>query len=279
MHKRLFFLIPLAFQLCFIKNAFPQPNKEVECLDRIENQISSLFKVVKNEKNNTVKLDINKKIVILFSKALNAEGAYLYPFDSLKYVGKILAPDKSFRLITWNIPLDNGTQRYFGYIQFPHENQSHQTIFLNDNHHPELNETDTFSNDSWYGALYYKIIPDTCHKRYLFLGLDLNNYFTSRKIIDVITFKNGKVIFGAPIFKTQKGLQHRVLFEYSASLTMMLHLDEKSGRIIFDHLSPFDPQYAGQYQFYGPDASYDGFQENSCIWELIRDLDMKNKKP
>ena len=252
-----------------------QINKPVQ-IDSLEVRIAQLFKIVKNEKNNTLKLEKNKDIIRLFREALTLDTNCLYPFDSLKYVGKILAPDSSFRLITWNIPMDDGTQKYSGFIQYPGTKNRINPVFLNSNNGPSLNETDIYSGESWYGALYYKIIPDTCRHRYLILGLDLTNYFTSRKIIDVVSVENGKVTFGAPVFKTDQGIQKRVIFEYSARLSMLLHFDEKTRRIVFDHLSPSDPQYTGLYQFYGPDSSYDGFQKKNCMWELIKDLNLKN---
>ena len=231
-----------------------QINKPVQ-IDSLEVRIAQLFKIVKNEKNNKTKLEKNREIIQLFRKALILDTNCLYPFNSLKYVGKILAPDSSFRLITWNIPMDNGTQRYSGFIQYPFEKNIIKPVFLNNNNGPSLNETDNYPGESWYGALYYKIIPDTCNHKYLILGLDLTNFFTSRKIIDVISVDKENVTFGAPIFKTDQGIQKRVIFEYSARLSMLLRFDEKTGKIVFDHLSPSDPQYTGQYQFYGPDSS------------------------
>ena len=253
-----------------------QINRPVQ-IDSLEVRIAQLFKIVKNEKNNKTKLEKNREIIQLFRKALILDTNCLYPFNSLKYVGKILAPDSSFRLITWNIPMDNGTQRYSGFIQYPFEKNIIKPVFLNNNNGPSLNETDNYPGESWYGALYYKIIPDTCNHKYLILGLDLTNFFTSRKIIDVISVDKENVTFGAPIFKTDQGIQKRVIFEYSARLSMLLRFDEKTGKIVFDHLSPSDPQYTGQYQFYGPDSSYDGFQQKNCTWELVKDLNLKNE--
>ena len=246
-------------------------------IDSLEMRIAQLFETIKTEKSNTIKLEKNKEIIRLFRRALTLDTNCLYPFDSLKYVGKILAPDSSFRLITWNVPMDNGTQRYAAFIQYPASKNRIKPVFLDNKNGHSLNETDTYSGDSWYGALYYKIIPDTCYHRYLLLGLDLANFFTSRKIIDVVSVNDGKVTFGAPVFKTDHGVQKRVIFEYSARLSMLLRFDEKTGRIVFDHLSPSDPQFTGQYQFYGPDSSYDRYQQKNCMWELVKDLNLKNE--
>jgi hypothetical protein len=47
--------------------------------------------------------------------------------------------------------------------------------------------------------------------------------------------------------------------------------------IIFDHLSPSKPSYAGNYQYYGPDFSYDGLKFEQGIWELVENVDIRNQ--
>ena len=48
--------------------------------------------------------------------------------------------------------------------------------------------------------------------------------------------------------------------------------------IVFDHLSPSREDLEGQYQFYGPDFSYDGLRWKDCGWVLIEDLDLRAKE-
>jgi hypothetical protein len=58
---------------------------------------------------------------------------------------------------------------------------------------------------------------------------------------------------------------------------MTLVWDEKYRRIIFDHLSPAYPELEGQYQFYGPDFSYDGFRYKKGKWVFEEMLDPRNR--
>ncbi|NJK97401.1 MAG: hypothetical protein HC905_23045 [Bacteroidales bacterium] len=53
---------------------------------------------------------------------------------------------------------------------------------------------------------------------------------------------------------------------------MMLNYDEMLKSIVFDHLAPSESRYTGQYEFYGPDFSFDGliFKENQ--WVLVEDV-------
>jgi len=58
---------------------------------------------------------------------------------------------------------------------------------------------------------------------------------------------------------------------------MSLQWNEKMNMIIFDHLSPSKPSYTGNYQFYGPDFSYDGLEVVNGYWDLVEDIDIRNK--
>jgi len=47
-------------------------------------------------------------------------------------------------------------------------------------------------------------------------------------------------------------------------------VERKMNMIIFDHLSPSKPSYTGNYQFYGPDFSYDGLEVLMDIGTWLR---------
>ena len=135
------------------------------------------------------------------------------------------------------------------------------------------------NSNNWYGALIYEIIEQEHEDMlyYVLLGYDPHNLFVSRKIIDVLHFKNGREpVFGQPFFLYGGNVQSRVLFEYSAKVQMMLHWDPAVNMIVFDHLSPERPAYVGNYQFYGPDFSYDGFRFENGFWNLSENLDIRN---
>jgi hypothetical protein len=70
---------------------------------------------------DTLSLENRKKACYQFIpkllSALKTENSFYYPFDSLKPVAKIYAPDSSFRIFTWQLHYPKGSFRYYGFIQ------------------------------------------------------------------------------------------------------------------------------------------------------------------
>ena len=85
--------------------------------------------------------------------------------------------------------------------------------------------------------------------------------------------------FGDGIFLSENGkVKKRILFEYKAGVVMHLRYNEESNVIIFDHLSPSDPNLEGQFEFYGPDFSYDMFEFKEGKWNYVKEIDARNGK-
>ena len=70
----------------------------------------------------------------------------------------------------------------------------------------------------------------------------------------------------------------RIVFEFSARAVFTLRYIAEQQMIIFDHLSPAKPEYLGDFQFYGPDSSFDGFKLENGKWIYVRDLDLRNPR-
>ncbi|HEX7415424.1 MAG TPA: hypothetical protein VF411_15380, partial [Bacteroidia bacterium] len=132
-------------------------------------------------------------------------------------------------------------------------------------------------NTKWFGMLYYNII--SCGDYYTLLGWDGNDKLISRKFIDVLSFKkDGSPVFGKEVFKMPKKYPKRVMFEYNSAFTITLQYNEAVKAIVFDHLIPKESYLEGQYQFYGPDFSYDAFVLKHGKWNFEEDVDVKNAK-
>jgi hypothetical protein len=56
---------------------------------------------------------------------------------------------------------------------------------------------------------------------------------------------------------------------------MSLAWNSKMKMIIFDHLAPPNSSYTGNYAYYGPDFSYDGFRFEEGKWELVEKVDVR----
>jgi hypothetical protein len=238
------------------------------------------------------KIAANKKFNDLLRKALTTEGAFDYPFDSLKFIANLRSPDNAIRIFNWDVPKNDGTYTYYGFLVVDESKTGAQkksgkekyTIYdLIDKSAEIKNPTlAVLSPEKWFGALYYKIIQtsDKDKKFYTILGWDGNTNATWKKIIDVITFaKDGKPIFGEKnLFQHKKLSSKRVIFEFRADLVMALHYDENNKRITFDHLAPEVSGAEGMYQFYSQTFVYDAYYWKKGKWVMEEDIDARNGK-
>jgi hypothetical protein len=246
-----------------------------------EQKISEIFDTLRKTTDDERKMKINHGLLSLFDEILSLDSSFYYPFDSLKNMGKIYSSDTLVRIYSWNLPLSNGTHKYFVYFQhLERKNGPVQHVFLYNKSNNPPDSVQIYNSENWYGALYYQVLRNECESRvsYTVLGFRFNDYLTNSKIIDEIVFTETDIEFGSPVFRSGNKVNNRVVFEYSARVAMMLRYDSEHQMIVFDHLSPTEPQYKGKYQFYGPDSSYDGYRNRSCFWDLEEDLDLKNKK-
>ena len=199
----------------------------------MEDSLKSLAKEIQKAESDSVRLLINKLFQATLNQTLFVEGSFEYPFDSIKTLTTLTSPDKKFRIYNWNLPKDNGTNIYYGYIQLNLKGNLDAVYDLNDCsdsiRQPEVTLLD---NHSWFGSLYYEIILTTFknQKFYTLLGLDGLNSQLTQKVIDVLYFDNeNHPHFGAKIFKNYgNGQVCRVLFKYSSAALMLLILKEES---------------------------------------------------
>jgi hypothetical protein len=255
-----------------------QPSHKQPLLKSTEERIEHLFERIRSVEDDHTKISLNDSVLILFREILPGKESFRYPFNALKYAGKLYPPDSTFRIINWNLAFSDGTYHYYGFICLEEGTVTELHDHSQEITHPE----DTLlTPDNWYGALYYCILENRWRNRtwYTLLGIDLHNTLTTRKIIDILSFdKKGNIHFGAPLFDMGDSTLSRVLFEFNARVSMLLHYDEAMEMIVFDHLSPAKPAYKGIYQYYGPDSSYDGFFFFRGMWRLREDLDVRNRK-
>ncbi len=262
------------------------PDESYRKYGKEEDSIKYLLQIINKSHYDDTKILIGDRIDSLFSKILSQSESYDYMFDSLKTVGKINSPDNSFRIITWNIAFENITYKYYGYIQtFNIKTKEYRYFHLNDHKENVIDPEHTILNaDKWLGALYYYVIKQKTDNMnyYTLLSLQYYNFNISHKIIEILYFNdNGDPVFGAPIIHVGKQVNNRIVFQYSAQVAMNLRYDKNLKMIIFDHLSPTEQRYTGEYEYYGPDLSYDGLVFKNNIWLYMSDIDLRkpsNKK-
>jgi len=245
-----------------------------------EDTLHLKYELLVIETNDIKKEILCEEISALFKRVLENDSSFEYPFRSLKHVGILYSPDLKFRIIQWNLPYRDGTHKYFGFIQYQKSKRKTILTELHDKSDKiDKPEFKKLTNENWYGTLYYKIIHNTYKgdEYYTLLGSDLNNLFTKKKIVEILTFdKKGNPEFGALVFKNRNQAVTRVIFEYSVQANMVLTYDKDKEMIIYDHLSPSRPSLVGRFEFYGPDFSYDGMKFERGVWNNYPDLDIRN---
>ena len=123
-----------------ISNVIADDKEQID-LKSAEDSLSFYFSKIATEQDDFVKENLNKKILQYFRSALNNEESFDYKFDSLKYVGIIKSDDEKLRIITWNLPYNDRTHKYFGFIQYKESKKSVVTTELHDKsdgHPPSL---------------------------------------------------------------------------------------------------------------------------------------------
>jgi hypothetical protein len=279
MKKALLFISSsLIFNFCLAQDG----TRGFSEIKSMEDSLRQCAPAILKGKDDQQRTAANEKFRALLLSALEQEDSFDYPFDSLKTIAILTSPDKSFRIFNWNMPKKDGTYEYFGYVQTWNKKKKKSEIFTLEDKSAEIKspENQTLGVEKWYGAHYYKLIQ-TKHKKekfYTLLGIDWNDNYSNKKIIETISFqKNGVPKFGDPILKSEKKTMKRVIFEYSETAIMSLRYNEDEGMIVFDHLSPPNESLIGQYQFYGPDFSYDAFKFVKGKWNFIPDYGAVNE--
>ncbi len=266
--------------ILFSSSALYSKNNDFLIFKNYEDSLNICFNSMANSKLDKDRIDANENILRIFRKILVNKNTFDYSFDSLKYVGIFKSIDNKLKIYNWNMPFNDGTHKYFGFIQYYSKKKKQYLYELYDNSENIKNpEFEELTNENWYGVLYYSILENKYRGKvyYTLLATDFNDIFTNKKIVEVLSFDSkNKPIFGAPIFKNRKKNVRRIIFEYSARTSMGLHFDNKKEMIVYDHLSPFKPSLQGQFEFYGPDFSYDGLKFEHGIWNLYYDLDVRN---
>jgi len=239
------------------------------------------FKMI-NDSIEPQRYNASYKLIKTLVTALKTPYSFNFEFDSLKTISIQNSPDQKFRVFTWHVMNNDGSYRFYGTIQM-NTSQGELEMFPLVDYSPTLkNPSDsTYTNSRWYGAQYYKIIPvlkDVESPYYMLLGWKGNTVKSTKKVIEVLHFKDGKAYFGKPVFDGDPDNlnKKRIIFEYDRRATMLLNYENAENRIVFDHLAPPDPNLKGKFELYGPDFSYDGFKFLNGRWKFISDLELKN---
>jgi len=261
------------FLLCLLSaTLFSQ--KDTLLVNR-EKRLTFFLNTVRNSTTDKDKLISNTAFRNYLLETIQEPNSYDYPFESLTSLGVIKSPDNAFKLFCWNVEMNDGSNRFYCFLVHKGKRKhKNKVIEFLENNLVSPTSQEILTENNWYGALYYKIIPveKGSKKLYTLLGWRSNGTLSHSKLIDVISIHGTHVKFGDLVFKNKKELKRRVCFEYSKKSLMSLKYEANFDRIIFDHLTPESPSMTGFYEYYVPDMSHDAYVFEEDKWILKEDV-------
>ena len=228
------------------------------------------------------RLALHGQLQGLWAEALSTGHAFDVAWGEWNNAVVDLGKDEARMIVfTWNVELDDRTQRYGGWVATAVPESALGYTFTMLNHDRDADPADAgrmHRHDRWHGGLYYSgiLTYDRNTPVYTLLAWDGADALTTRKWVETVETRHGRVRFGAPRFDTPNGLVKRVVLTYADAVQATLRVEEGLERIVFDHLAPEDPSFRGQYAFYGPTLNYDGLTWRKGRWYYSSDVAVKN---
>jgi hypothetical protein len=249
--------------------------EDVKSLRQKEDSLATFsFDIIKNE-DPVIRMRSDSNFTRTLVRALRIPYSFDFPFDSLLTISKLVAPDSSFRIFTWQLVKDETYCRQKGFIQMKTSDGNLKLYPLRDVSEFTENPTDTIANHGgWIGSVYYNMITKEYQgkKFYTLLGYDENNERTTRKWIDILHFDTEH----QPVFGLQNGFSYaedslpanpknRILIEYKKDARARIQFDEEMDMILFDHLISESNEPNKKYTLI-PDGDYEGFVWKNGKW-------------
>lgn len=207
-------------------------------------------------------------------RALQIKNSFYYPFDSVKGISKLYAPDSTFRIFSWGLEFDDFYSRQRGAIQLKTKDGSLKLIPLRDVSEFTDKAADSIrTRSNWIGAIYYNIIKtqDKGKNYYTLFGIDYNNVRSSKKWIEVLTFnEKNEAIFGGRFFSFAKDSvpkpdQYRFSVEYKKDARVLVNYIDELQMILVDHLISETNEPENPWTFV-PDGDNEAFKWENGKW-------------
>ena len=273
----------LLITTCFLY-LFSGFNTRAQSTTSLLKEVIRLRQCVIDAKTERMRIVKNDSFKVALSDFLESDSSFSISLEGVPFIGDLYAPDGKVRFILWNLPLDNGTYRYYGFLQTKLEKKGPVQLAQLIDGADSFSRPDfkTLQEDEWYGALYYEIVPFKRNKKtaYALLGWRGVNSALQTKVIDVLTFtRSGSPRFGAPVFKLGIRANKRVIFKHAKEAYMALRYIPKEKSIVYNRLYPKRDDLAGIYEFYFPEIGiFDGLNLKRGNWEEVKDLDIRKPK-
>lgn len=268
-------------------------------MQQLQQQLSDKLEMVSGAATDNERYLASEEAVQLLTQALQEEHSEKWRWSLPDVASVLSAPDGNFRIFTWAVIRDDGEFECFGAVQYYDEKEEEYTFqVLNDKSEEIMNrEESTLSPDKWMGAVYQELIQTSAGGRtcYTLLGWNGVDNITDRKIIEPVMIRNGKVQFGAPVFRRERN-QRRVILEYANNAmvnlgyeeqfirevkrervkvkgsnryrTVETYEDHKERMIIFDEVAPQVPGMDGIFHYYMPSGNELAYTFVDGKWEM-----------
>ncbi len=246
-------------------------------LQKKEDSLKTFSIEIIQGRNAADRLNADSQFTKIFVRALKINNSFYYPFDSLVTISRLIPEDSSFKIFTWQMVVNEQVTRQHGAIQMRTVDGSLKLLPLIDKSAVTTDKEDTIGNNlGWMGAVYYKIIEKNAFGKYYYtlLGYDENNISSNKKVIEILTFKNGEPIFGGANFSFQdnsviKKSRSRYVMEYKKNSSPRLTYDPEQDMIIYEHLISESGEPDKKYT-YIPDGDYEGLKWIDGKWVHIQ---------
>ena len=264
----------LIFAILLIITPFLAQSKNDLTFKPVVDTLNSLFFEISQTRNDLKKDSINLEIIETLNDFLHIQASFDHAIDTVKNLSCLKSSDNALRIYTWNLCYSDGSYKYFGFVQQKdHTKVNVYALHDRRNRNPQAPKKDLeyYTTSEWFGCIYYECITKTWNSRtyYTLIGWDGADNLINRKIIEVLSFtKRGIPVFEKKMFKVDRVISSRLVYEYADRATMLLRYNEKHKIIVIDHLSPAEDRFKDMYQYYGPDMSYDALEFKGGRWLL-----------
>lgn len=266
----------LTFYVCTSMAQMAISSEDLKYLRKKEDSLKVLSRKIVSAPTFTERWKSDSVFTKVFIRALKTKNSFEYAFDSVN-VSKIVSPDGRFKIFSWQVNIDDGKVRQHGAIQIK-TNDGNLKLFPLIDKSENLENPESFVGDnfSWIGALYYRIIKTQFDGKdyYSLLGFDDYSIKSNRKYIDILTFDDGKPVFGKQIFRIGANTGHlasRYILEYKRDANAKLVYDEEAKMIVVEHLVSETNQPSKKWT-YIPDGDYDGFKWENGNWVFVEKI-------
>ena len=249
-------------------------------LQELEVLIADLARRAVQDTLVNTRLVANGQMIPLIKEALTIPNSFNYAFTKIENISIQQPQDGTFRILTWQLYINDDEYKYFGYVQL---NRPKPPIIELSDASQNLKDSDkeSLSPDRWFGAVYYNLkeFKTNDGMKYLLFGYNANDKNERIKLLDVLVLRGGQVRFGSPVLEVadiqgvRKQKLHRLILNYSAEATMRLNFDPEMNIIIHDHLEQMASKTSSLPFTYVPDGTYEAFQlQKDGMWTHVDKL-------